>query len=75
MSTQPKHQLSYLLRLRPAREEGTIVWRASLEDAQGGPRLGFASLARLVAFLVDQTSGEGDGDGLQGSMNRLEDQA
>ena len=46
---------SYLLRLWPARTAGGIVWRASLEDAHGGVRIGFSSLRRLHEFLLDQT--------------------
>ncbi len=46
---------SYLLRLWPAHTSDGIVWRASLEDAHGGARIGFSSLRRLHDFLLDQT--------------------
>jgi hypothetical protein len=48
---------SYLLRLYQAHSAGGIVWRASLEDPHTGTRLGFSSIGRLHAFLVDQTDG------------------
>ena len=41
---------SYLLRLW--REvEGTVVWRASLQDPRTGERVGFATLDDLVEYL------------------------
>ena len=46
---------SYLLRLWPASDAGTHVWRASLASVQTGERIGFAGLASLVAFLEAQT--------------------
>jgi hypothetical protein len=47
---------SYLLRLWLVTGAGQGTWRASLENPQTGERLGFASLARLFAFLEDQTT-------------------
>lgn len=47
---------AYLLRLWSAVEEGQLTWRASLENPRTGERIGFASLQRLFAFLLDQTS-------------------
>jgi hypothetical protein len=47
---------AYLLRLWQAREASSTRWRASLEDPRTGIRLGFSSLARLHAFLLDQTA-------------------
>lgn len=44
---------SFLLRLWW--EEGQQQWRASVEDARTGERRAFASVARLMAFLQQQT--------------------
>ncbi len=33
-------------------DEGGCVWRAALRPGDGGPRLGFAGLDELVAFLL-----------------------
>lgn len=41
---------SYLLRLW-REEEGTAVWRASLQDPRTGERVGFAYLDELFEFL------------------------
>jgi hypothetical protein len=54
---------SYLLRLWTVREQGQVVWRASLEHPHTGERLHFTSLARLFAFLQDQTGAAADGAG------------
>ena len=52
-----KKYRSYLLRLwrAEASDEG---WRASLEDARTGKRIGFASLEQLFAFLMEQVEDE-----------------
>ncbi len=47
---------AYLIRMWTARENGEVVWRASLENPHNGERLAFASLQRLFAFLQDQTA-------------------
>ena len=59
--SENRRRLSYLLRLWQAEQEGTWVWRASLESASDrfgrpGERRGFASLADLYAFLVEETT-------------------
>jgi hypothetical protein len=61
MSGQGRRYLSYLLRLWQTRQEGRLVWRASLESAHTGERRGFASLAELYAFLEQQTAPVGEG--------------
>ena len=50
MSDLRRRRLSYLLRLWQTEQEGTLVWRASLQSAHTGQRQGFASLAELYAF-------------------------
>jgi hypothetical protein len=54
--------LSYLLRLwrvhSPDSSDEAPVWRASLEDAGTGERVGFASLDDLLAYLHRQTDAE-----------------
>ena len=52
---QPRH-LSYLLRVWTVDQNGTQIWRGSLESPQTGERLGFPDLAMLFAFLRQQTS-------------------
>ena len=50
--TEPRRYRAYLLRLWQAEgDDGHPVWRAALEDARTGERLGFADLTRLCAFL------------------------
>ena len=46
---------SYLLRLWSAGSGKEQEWRASLEDARGGERMGFGTLDDLCAFLRRQT--------------------
>lgn len=53
---QQKTYHSYLLRLWTVEEGGQVSWRAMLEHAGGGQRMGFRSLARLFAYLEDQTA-------------------
>ncbi len=50
----PRDELyqSYLLRLWAAHEDGARCWRASLEDARTGERIGFGNLEELFAFLM-----------------------
>ena len=55
--TDPRRYRAYLLRLWLAEgDDGQPVWRAALEDARSGERHGFADLARLCAFLDEQTA-------------------
>ena len=55
--TEPRRYRAYLLRLwQVDGDDGHPVWRAALEDARTGERRGFADLARLCAFLEEQTS-------------------
>lgn len=49
---------SYLLRLWWVDENGHSTWRASLENARTGTRIGFADLEQLFAFLIRQTEGD-----------------
>lgn len=44
---------SYLLRLWKAEQTN---WRASLEDARTGERIGFANLEQLFAFLMERVA-------------------
>jgi len=52
---QQRRYLSYLLRLWQESGGDAPLWRASLERAQDGERLGFASLEDLVAFVEGET--------------------
>ena len=52
---QERRYLAYLLRLWQEGDGDPPQWRASLERPQSGDRLGFASLADLVAFLECET--------------------
>ncbi len=57
LSKRPSHYYAFLLRMWE--ENGQLldeqgVWRFSLEDSQTGQRKGFASLEKLVAFLLAQ---------------------
>ena len=63
--------MAYLLRLWQVRcAEGT-AWRASLESARSGERLGFASLNALFDFLRGRTEeGEVMGDEVAGGGKR-----
>jgi hypothetical protein len=69
MSEKQAPYRSYLLRLWLVVDQGQAVWRASLENPHTGERLGFASLARLFAFLEDQTTAALIGDGEQTKSN------
>ncbi len=74
MSEAPQSYLAYLLRLWAAREEGRVVWRASLDSPQTGERLGFASLDRLFAFVREQcgVAGEASPPAAEGSAPALQ---
>lgn len=51
MNTVPHRSYTFLLRLWPA-NGGAAGWRAMLEDARSGERLGFASLEQLFSHLM-----------------------
>jgi hypothetical protein len=56
MAIIKRRYLAYLLRLWQIKDEGKLVWRASLEDPQTGERQGFASMQALIDFLWRQVS-------------------
>ena len=59
--TEPRRYRAYILRLWLAEgDDGRPVWRAALEDARTTERHGFADLARLCAFLEQQTAAWND---------------
>ena len=62
MSGERRRYISYLLRLWQTQEKGESAWRASLESAHTGERLGFASLAELYAFLEQETAPVHEGE-------------
>ncbi|MBN1642705.1 MAG: hypothetical protein JXA09_15830 [Anaerolineae bacterium] len=51
MSEPRREYIAYLLRLWLVRREEGAAWRASLESARTGERLGFASVDQLFDFL------------------------
>lgn len=51
MSEPRRRYMAYLLRLWQVRCEERWAWRASLESARSGERLGFASPDQLFDFL------------------------
>jgi len=53
---QPRPYLSYLLRLWGEIDQGQWIWRASLESVQTGENTHFASLERLLQFIVDEAT-------------------
>jgi len=52
---EPEQPLSQLYVLRLWRETAGAPWQAMLRPADGRPRIGFASLDALLAFLMAQT--------------------
>jgi len=58
MSEPRKRYIAYLLRLWQVWSEAGSTWRASLESAQGGERLGFTGLDELLEFLRRRTAEE-----------------
>ena len=56
---QPRY-IAYLLRLWQTRNDGRLVWLASLADPHTGERRGFGSVPQLIAFLQDQTEAQAD---------------
>jgi hypothetical protein len=59
MNKAPKRYHAFLLRLWPELPDG---WRATLEDARTGQRLGFASLEQLFAHLLHLAERGVDGE-------------
>jgi len=55
MRERKRLYLAYLLRLWQVRNKGQTGWRASVENAHTGERLGFAHLDELIAFLRERT--------------------
>jgi len=55
MRERKRPYLAYLLRLWQVRDKGQIDWRASVENAHTGERLGFAHFDELIAFLRERT--------------------
>ena len=63
MLTKEADYVSFLLRLWQSDEDGHLVWRASLESAQTGEKLYFASLGLLLDYLLSaygQCKGESE---------------
>ena len=61
MDEEQYNYASYLLRLWRAKQDGQMAWRASLECAQDGQRMNFASLEALMTFLQEQFGARGRG--------------
>ena len=58
--TKKPQPVSFLLRMWCVDETGRSNWRASLEIAKTGKRIGFASLEQLFVYLVDISEGRND---------------
>ena len=61
-------QLEYwscLLRLWRVSEKGESIWRASLQNARTGERMGFASLEALYDYLRAEIGLEETGQGIK----------
>ena len=56
---QPNYE-SYLLRLWQVRQDGKMVWRASLESTRTGARENFADVKQAFAFLRVSLQGKPD---------------
>jgi hypothetical protein len=56
MTGQAHTYFSYLLRLWQEQDDEHPVWRASLESAQTGEQIIFATVEELVRFLKQQTA-------------------
>lgn len=54
----PGRYRAYLLRLWKAEQNGQTVWRASLESAETGDRIGFPTLDALFDYVRLQTRHE-----------------
>ena len=55
MSDESATYLSYLLRLWREEQNGTHVWRASLESAQTRERSSFSQIEELLGFICERT--------------------
>jgi hypothetical protein len=75
MNNEPNRYYAYLLRLWPesANTEGAAGWRATLEDARSGERLGFASLEQLFTHLMQlaETSRREPGEATHGPSQSI----
>lgn len=58
---------SYILRLWEVGTNGQTVWRASLQDAHTGDRLGFSGLEQLNDYLRHLTAGSQNAPGVPGA--------
>ena len=68
MQWERRRHVSYLPRLYQAERDGTIVWRASLQNPDGSERQDFAALADLLNFLEEEYGTVGRAEnGLEGS--------
>ena len=56
-----KKYRSFLLRLWQVDVEETRAWRFSLEDPVTGERKGFAHIAKLMYFLMEEISNDQQG--------------
>jgi hypothetical protein len=59
LENQPNYE-SYLLRLWQVRQNGKMVWRASLESTRTGARENFADLKQAFTFLRGSLHGKRD---------------
>jgi hypothetical protein len=63
MNNEQNRYYAYLLRLWPENvdSQGAASWRATLEDAHTGERLGFANLEQLFTHLMQLAEGHSKG--------------
>ncbi len=54
------NRLTFVLRLWQAREASSSTWHASLEPLGMGPRLDFAAVPELFAYLTEWIEGQAD---------------
>jgi hypothetical protein len=62
MTDEEAEYVSYLLRLRRTRRDGSIVWQASLESTRTSKVSHFANLTELLAFLAERFAATGPAD-------------
>jgi hypothetical protein len=62
MAGDQRRYMSYLLRLWQAKEEGGLIWRASIQRPRSVEQAGFRSLDALFAFLRRETDVSPDAD-------------
>ena len=69
MNNESKNYHAYLLRIWPEAPGRGLPdgWRASLEDARTGERLGFSCLEHLFAYLL-QLAEQSEADGTAGNQ-------